>query len=169
MTETLKTFPAVHAKTPITYHGPKKKTLSNGRVILGTVGVLTAVGGFIADVNKTHMKNPDWPPHAKFHDAMTITLGAFLGSASLYFLARRSFDPKLDTALSALLPSMFWAAQGISFLYPRAKGMEAEFPQLVPSVKGIWLDEKFVSLAMLSLTGIGYQMENKQIENDPSL
>lgn len=164
MAENFRTFPTTYSSSPITYHGPEKKSMSTGKMILGTVAALTAAGGFIADMNKTHMNNPEWPPHAKFHDAMSITLGTFLGTASLYFLMRKSFNQKQDTNLSAMLPSMFWAAQGISFVYPRAKGLEAEFPYLIPRVKGVWLDEKFVSLAMLALTGIGYTIECNHLD-----
>lgn len=160
MAEAGRTFPATYSKAPIIYHGPKKKTLSTGKVILGSVAAFTVLGGFIADLNKTHMKNPDWPPHAKFHDAMSITLGAFLGTASLYFLSRKTFDSHQDIQLSALLPSMYWAAQGVSFFYPQTSGMEAEFPQYVPKFQGLWINEKFASIAMLALTGIGYTMEN---------
>ncbi|WP_368783640.1 DUF6640 family protein [Arthrobacter sp. B1805] len=43
------------------------------RTVLRTIAVATAVGGFIADWNRTHLFNPQWPPHARFHDAMSIT------------------------------------------------------------------------------------------------
>lgn len=162
MVEAGRTFPASYSMAPIIYHGPKKKRLSTGKIILGSVAVFTVLGGFIADMNKTHMKNPDWPPHAKFHDATSITLGAFLGTASLYFLSRKTFDSYQDIQLSALLPSMFWAAQGASFFYPQASGMEAEFPQYVPKVQGLWINEKFASIAMLSLIGAGYTLETLQ-------
>ena len=36
-----------------------------GRLLLTSVAVLTAVGGFLADWNRTHLLNPNWTPHAK--------------------------------------------------------------------------------------------------------
>ncbi|RNF41240.1 DUF6640 family protein [Planococcus salinus] len=138
---------------------PQQTSISTGKVILGTVAALTAVGGFLADWNKTHLFNPNWPPHAKFHDAWTITLGSLLGGAGMYFLFRESSDRRQDLKLSTLLPGFFWAAQSISYAYPGAKGLQAEFPDLVPRAGNIWIDEKFASAAMLALLGYGYFLE----------
>jgi len=132
-----------------------------GKPLLITVAGLTAVGGFLADWNKTHLLNPNWPPHAKFHDAMTITLGSFLGSAGLYFLLRKKDHSLQDVQLGALLPAFFWASQGISFIYPGAKGLEAEFPELVPRFNRVWLNEKFAAAGMLGLLAAAYALERQ--------
>src|SRR3712207_5042954 len=107
-----------------------------GRLLLTSVAALTTVSGFLADWNRTHLFNPDWPPHAKFHDAQSILLGSLLGASGLYFLRGRSKHPEKDLALGALLPSFFWVAQGVGFVFPGAEGFEAEFPEKVPRVPG---------------------------------
>ena len=135
---------------------------SPGRSILTAIATLTAVGGFLADWNRTHLFNPNWPPHAKFHDALTITLGSLLGASGLYFLRRRGKDPGRDLALGALLPSLFWIAQGASFAFPEAEGFEAEFPEKVPRIKGVWINERFSSALMLALLAIGYAAERRR-------
>jgi hypothetical protein len=117
------------------------------------------VGGFLVDWNRTHLFNPNWPPHARFHDALTISLGSLLGASGLYFLRRRGKDPERDLALGALLPSLFWIAQGASFLFPGAEGFEAEFPEKVPRIKGVWINERFSSALMLALIAAGYMAE----------
>ena len=94
-----------------------------GRSLLTSVAALTAVGGFLADWNRTHLFDPEWPPHARFHDAQTVALGSLLGACGLYFLHRKGKDPHTDLALGALLPSLFWAAQGASFAFPGAEGV----------------------------------------------
>src|SRR5215207_10399924 len=116
------------------------KRTSSGRCILTLVATLTMVGGLLADWNRTHLFNPNWPPHARFHDALSILLGSFLGASGLYFLGRKGKDPERDLALGALLPAFFWAAQGASFVFPGAEGFEAEFPEKVPRVKGVWVN-----------------------------
>jgi hypothetical protein len=65
-----------------------------GRSLLTVNAVVLILGGFIADMGRTHMRNPRWPPHAKFHNAQTIGLGAILGTASLWLTwkARRPAD-----------------------------------------------------------------------------
>jgi hypothetical protein len=81
-----------------------------GLRILTLVAALTAVGGFLAEWNRTHLFNPNWPPHARFHDALGISLGSLLGASGLYFLHRRGKEPGRDLALGTLLPSLFWIA-----------------------------------------------------------
>lgn len=127
-----------------------------GERLLTGVAVATSVGGFLADFNRTHLFNPAWPAHARFHDAMTITLGSLLGATSLYFLHRQHRDRQEDLTLAALLPAVFWAAQGAAFAFPGADGLQAEFPQLVPRIRGVWIDERFFSGSLLALTAIGY-------------
>lgn len=136
-----------------------EKRTGKGRRILTSVAALTAVGGFLADWNRTHLFNPNWPPHARFHDALTIALGSLLGASGLYFLHRKRDDPERDLALGALLPSLFWIAQGASFAFPGAEGFESEFPEKVPRVKGVWINERFSSVLMLALVTPGYALE----------
>jgi hypothetical protein len=128
----------------------------SGRRLLTSVAVATSAGGFLADFNRTHLFNPAWPAHARFHDAMTITLGSMLGISSLYFLHRQDHNPERDLALAAALPSLFWSAQGAAFAFPGTAGLQAEFPQLVPRIRGAWIDERFFSGLLLALTAIGY-------------
>ncbi len=56
-----------------------------GQWLLTVIAAVVIVGGFIADMGETHMFNPRWPPHAKFHNAQTIGLGVFLGAWSAWF------------------------------------------------------------------------------------
>ena len=135
-------------------HGPDGK----GRLLLTSVAALTDVGGFLADWNRTHLFNPGWPPHARFHDAQTIALG----SRGLHFLYRRGVDPHADVALGALLPSLFWVAQWASFAFPGAEGVEAEFPEVVLRVKCVWVSERFFSALMLALISAGYAAERRR-------
>jgi hypothetical protein len=130
-----------------------------GRWILSSAATLTAVGGFLADWNGTHLFNPNWPPHAKFHDAQSILLGSFLGLSGLYLLWRRGEHPESDLVLGALLPAFFWMAQGASFVFPGAEGLEAEFPEKVPRIRGLWLNERVPSALMLVLIAVGYLAE----------
>lgn len=40
-----------------------------GWILLTVTGIYAAAGPYAFDWNKTHIYNPDWPPHAKFHNA----------------------------------------------------------------------------------------------------
>ncbi|WP_425432478.1 DUF6640 family protein [Granulicella rosea] len=55
-------------------------------------------GGFVADavVPATagqHLRNPRWPPHAKFHNGQTMLMGVFNGSLSVIVLSRFHASP----------------------------------------------------------------------------
>lgn len=83
------------------------KRTGAGRWILLSVAALTATGGFLAGWNRTYLFNPDWPPHARFHDAQTILLGSLLGVSGLYFLRGSG---ERNPAMGALLPALFWTS-----------------------------------------------------------
>jgi len=139
------------------------KRMSPGRRILTSVAASTAVAGFLADWNRTHLFNPNWPSRARFHDALSILLGCLLGVSGLYFLCRWTWHPDSDLALGTLLPAFFWAAQGASFAFPGAEGFESEFPEKVPRVKEVWVNERFSSVLMLALLAVGYAAERRRL------
>lgn len=127
-----------------------------GRRILTGVAAATAVGGAAVDANRTHLFNPAWPPHARFHDAQTISLAALLGGG-LYALHRRD-----DAAAGAALPALFWASMASAFLYPGTGGLQAEFPELIPRIRGVWIDERFAAGTMLGLGAVGYVLTRRR-------
>lgn len=131
--------------------------MKTGRRILKSVAIFTAVGGFLADFNRTHLLNPNWPPHAKFHDAMSICLGFFVGAISLYLLIRRENSP-MDLKLATILSGSFWLSMILSFLFPGAGGLEAEFPELVPQLGSLYLNELPFALIFLLLLLLGYRL-----------
>ena len=53
-------------------------------------------------------------------------------------------------------------AQAASFAFPGAEGVEAEFPEMVPSVKGVWVNERFFGAPMLALIAAGYAAERRR-------
>jgi hypothetical protein len=135
--------------------------MSTGRFLLRSVALGTALGGFAADWNRTHLFNPAWPPHARFHDAQTIALGALLGGAALQCL--RTDDDARRVALGAGLPALFWTSMAASFVFPGTAGMQSEFPELVPQVRGVWIDERFAAGLMLMVGLGGYLLERRRL------
>lgn len=69
----------------------KERNWTTGKIIISFLGLFTAVSPYVADWNVTHIYNPLWTPHAKFHNAQTMALGAFLGTLTLYCLWFRKF------------------------------------------------------------------------------
>ena len=87
-----------------------------GRVILTLIAVLTIVSPYLADWNATHIYNPLWPPHAKFHNAQTMVMGVLLGLSGLVFLWRRRDQTHAVAAI--VLIGLYWVSQLPAFLFP---------------------------------------------------
>ena len=48
-------------------HRPK-----SAKILLSVLVVITTLVSIVADWNTSHVFNPDWSPHAKFHDIMLL-------------------------------------------------------------------------------------------------
>jgi hypothetical protein len=89
------------------------------RIIVSVCASITLLGAFAADFNKTHILNPKWPPHAKFHDGQTMLLGAFLSACALFYAWRReATGSALRTGI--LFASLYWFSNGGAILFPGA-------------------------------------------------
>ncbi|TKA59565.1 hypothetical protein B0A55_11981 [Friedmanniomyces simplex] len=97
-------------------------TFTLGRTLITIANLLYAVGAFLADFNETHVYNPRWPPHARFHNGQTMTLGIFLSTTSLYFAYKRPASvpgaAQQSVFYSALIGSFYCAAGLTAILYP---------------------------------------------------
>lgn len=62
--------------------------ITPGRTLLTLVALVTSTGCFLADWNETHIHNPTWPAHAKFHNGQTMSTGLALGLAALWHIWR---------------------------------------------------------------------------------
>ncbi|MCJ1445086.1 MAG: hypothetical protein MMC23_005591 [Stictis urceolatum] len=126
--------------------------LKLSKTFLSLIACITSTGAYIADWNATHIYNPHWPPHAKFHNGQTMSLGLTLGMLTLFILWRPLGNPKdgllrnsKDAILvqrerlqyASLVVSLYWVTQASAVLYPGALAMDPEFGTGNPQV---WLD-----------------------------
>jgi hypothetical protein len=85
------------------------KTQTLARVII-TVSVLsTAVVSVLVDFNSTHLFNPSWPGHARFHDAAMLNLLCFYSAVALWLMWRRSAEPDIGVIVATSVPVSFWS------------------------------------------------------------
>lgn len=98
-----------------------------GRSLLTFDAIGLIVGGFIADMNATHIYNPRWSPHAKFHDAQTISFGVVLGLVTLFFTWRRSGDRQTNMLAAALFGVVLFWAQAGAYAFPGVAWKDPEF------------------------------------------
>lgn len=100
------------------------------RILLAALAVFTLVGAFIADavgpMAQQHIFNPDWSPHAKFHDAQYIVMSVLIGAISLTLLWRNR-----ALLICAAILSTPWLGMFGALLFPGTSMRDPEFD--VPS------------------------------------
>ena len=133
----------------------RARRFSLGKVLLSVVAVETAVGPFRYDWNDTHIHNPLWTPHAKFHNGQTMSLGAALGAGTLWQLWTRNDDPRQALDAAAVFAALYWVTNVSAIFYPGSRAVDppgtAVFPQ--------W---KF-ALPSLALVVLGHALERRHL------
>ena len=79
-----------------------------GKFILGFVLVIGAVVSTAVDWNTTHLFNPAWHPHARFHDALFLALLDGTTLIMLWLLSRPSREPAIAVTVVALFSLAVW-------------------------------------------------------------
>jgi hypothetical protein len=112
------------------------------RWLVAFVAFVTAIGGLMADYfipssGAQHIKNPRWPPHAKFHNAQSILMGLSLGVLAIVILFQRSPVSKSALLLSALLASIYWLCIFAAPMFPGTAFVDPEFAAATPRPMGM--------------------------------
>lgn len=110
-----------------------------GAVIIGTVGIVA-----VADIfNATHLFNPDWPPHARFHNAMQAWTLFLVSIVSLAALRHGQIG------VAAIAPATFWPSLWLSWPVPGTS------PYAAPALEAIGFPVNLaIAAVMLVLTGL---------------
>jgi hypothetical protein len=139
------------------------------RILLSLIGLVSAVGGYLADWTETHVFNPRWTAHAKFHNGQTMSTGLGLGLLTVYYTWRRpcslTSHALLDNLFTAtLMASFYWATQLSAILYPGADWVDDEFREShgTPQKNGApvllavpWVAYALARYRLTRLTGVG--------------
>lgn len=126
------------------------------KYILSFCALVTILLPSFMDLNSTHMTNPLWAPHARFHWSIQWYSITLLNGIALFLLWGKYEDAKsrLAIVIAGLAPILFWGSffpsLGMPGASPWPDGMEP-FTQIPPNVYiaglitclsafGIWLD-----------------------------
>ena len=120
-----------------------------GKVMISTVALVAPLGGVAADWNETHVHNPNWPPHAKFHNGQTLAFAFELSALSLWQLWRRSSRPHNALRWGTLLAGLYWAAQAPAILVPGAALADPEYAGKEPRIAGIPANQLTMQAAVI--------------------
>lgn len=139
------------------------KSLRVPAALIILVAVVTLTGPYAADWNKTHIYNPRWPPHAKFHNAQTMLLGTFLALGTLWYVLKSAKDEnykKNNLNVATYLALGYWLTQSTAILFPGAGFTDPEFGP-IPKFIGIPAQLLF-DIPMFILLSIAYYLINKE-------
>ena len=138
-----------------------RSRVSTGRVLLTVTALFAGIGPFAFDWNETHIYNPGWPPHAKFHNAQTMSLGAALCATAVGTLWAPGPWTRGRLGVAAGAASMYWATQLSAAAYP---GVAMIDPPAPPSRKG---PQTFVAAAALTANVFAVLLERKRLVRIP--
>jgi hypothetical protein len=123
-------------------------------VLISLTSLATATGPYL-DWDETHVFNPTWPPHAKFHNGQTMSMGLSLGAASLYQLWRAPGSARTSLDVATVLATLYWITQISALAYPGAAAVDPPNTAKFPQAK--------IALPALALSAVGYLLERRRI------
>jgi hypothetical protein len=138
-----------------------------GRLLISLVAVFTAVSPYLADWNVTHIYNPAWTPHAKFHNAQTMVLGAMLGLLAVYCLwFRKAITEKQKLNEATVLASLYWLAQLPATFFPGTALADPGINSVkMPIMFGIEFNQLALDITVIfPLIALGYYLENRLLK-----
>ena len=127
-----------------------------GKALISATAAATMIGPYLFDFNDTHIFNDRWPPHAKFHNAQTMTAGVALSVAALYHLWQPR-DQLTSLNSAAISASIYWVSQLSARLYPGTASVD-------PPGEDNWPQLKF-ALPILGAIGLGYVLERTRLNS----
>ena len=89
-------------------------------------------GGVIADAvvpatARQHLRNPNWPPHAKFHNGQTMLMGIISGALSLVVLFGSHPLTLPRFLIAAAIASTYFVAMALAPAFPGTDWIDPEF------------------------------------------
>ena len=120
-----------------------------GKTLISAVALLAPIGGVVADWNDTHVHNPNWPPHAKFHNGQTLASAFELAALSLWQLWRPSSRPRSSLRWGTLLAGLYWAGQAPAILFPGTALVDPEFAGRDHHIAGVPVNQLTLQAAVL--------------------
>ncbi len=135
-----------------------------GKWILVFMSVFTAVTPYLADWNETHIYNPYWTPHAKFHNAQTMIFGTILGLLALFVIRfRKNISEKERLIQVVFLVSLYWIAQLPAILFPGTAYEDKEF-QVLPTILGVKMNQVILCFGFVfPIIITGFILEKRRI------
>lgn len=132
------------------------------KILVSAVALVTIFGAFMFDWDKTHIFNPNWPPHAKFHNGQTMSMGVALGLLTLWLVWRKVIVSKFEFNLAVLIASLYWITQATARLYPGTAFFDPDTVNLPRShVLGLPV-QVALQIVLYSLLGTAFALKSRE-------
>ena len=122
--------------------------------MISAVAIETGLGSFIADFGSTHVFNPSWNPHSRFHAAVGVFVSAGLMVLSLVCAWRRSGDARFNLQMAAWLAALFMGSFIPAGFLPGSGYDEPGLPR--PVVLGLMAPQLFMAIISMIVVLAGY-------------
>lgn len=128
------------------------------QLIFSVIGVTLPLAAHKADMNHTHIYNPRWPPHARFHNGQTLSMSILLGGLTTFLAWMPSSDvPTMIWAVAASA-SLYFISQSMAILYPNTSYFDPEFkPQTVRGVPLVVVIDVVCLSAIVVASWLGFR------------
>lgn len=128
--------------------------METARYMIAFVAVFN-FGGVVADAivpagARQHVRNPRWPPHAKFHNWQTMLMGVFSGALSLVILFGAQPLTLASFLVAAAIAANYFAAMAFAPFFPGTAWSDPEFAAANGRPPGL-APQQLVSYALCSL------------------
>jgi hypothetical protein len=109
------------------------------------------VDAFIPNTARQHLKNPAWPPHAKFHNAQAMLMGALLGTLALVILFTAAPITFPFLACAAAVAATYYLAMEFATIFPGTAWYDPEFKDTFKRPLGLH-PQQILGFVMLAIS-----------------
>jgi hypothetical protein len=99
------------------------------KLFICSVALFGGLGGVLADFSQTHLLNPDWPPHARFHNAQTMSMGMLLAMLTLAFAFWPNVSGRFQLIATAVLGTLYWTSIFCAQFFPGVAFFDPKFEE----------------------------------------
>ncbi len=139
-----------------------------GKIITSVIAVAAPMGAISADWNETHVFNPNWTPHAKFHNAQTITLSVATAALTLWEAWRPG---PMDTGRLRTMTSyaaLFWVTQIPAPFFPGSAVVDPDNPTQPFTKYGIPINQVTGAVLLLPILAGCRALEARRLRLSPT-